>query len=73
MSELWQRFGLWLFQGIMPSPRPWWQLVMAIEKFQCELGEALGPAMNDVVDALEDFVEAIADMQDALAEMVEDA
>lgn len=49
MNELWQRFGLWLFDGIMPPPRPWWRLMMAMEGLRRELGESLVPAMKDLV------------------------
>jgi len=53
VDDLWQRFWLHQFRNLCPPPTPWARLVMAWEDAKREIGEALAPAVADLLCLLE--------------------
>ena len=57
MSELWDRFWLWLFRDLMPPPDPLLSYRVVLQEVCRRFGEALGPTMAEVAVTFRRFSE----------------
>ena len=58
MSELWDRFWLWLFRDLMPPPDPLLAHRVTLQEVCRQFGEVLAPTMAEVAVIFRQFAEA---------------